>query len=199
MANVRDTLDEGRFYHIYNHACGNENIFQQPENYRFFLKRYQRYIVPVAETYAYSLMPNHFHLLVRMKEINSIQNIKRIPIHNNTPDYSHAFGTLFNSYTKAFNKLYDRKGSLLYQSFKRVRINTEEYLRRLIIYIHLNPVNHEFVSHPSQWEFSSYNPIITGQNSFLCINEVVELFEDKENFIYNHLPKNNLDDKWTLE
>ena len=56
------------FYHIYNHANGDDNLFREQENYRFFLQQYAKYINPIADTYAYCLMPNHFHLLVKIKE-----------------------------------------------------------------------------------------------------------------------------------
>ncbi|MCK5209465.1 MAG: hypothetical protein KAQ79_15630, partial [Cyclobacteriaceae bacterium] len=53
-------------YHIYNHANGDDNIFREQDNYRFFLEKYVKYINPVADTFAYCLMRNHFHLMVRI-------------------------------------------------------------------------------------------------------------------------------------
>ena len=55
-------------YHIFNHANGFENIFRHEANYFFFLEKYWKYISPIAETYAYCLMPNHFHLVVRIRK-----------------------------------------------------------------------------------------------------------------------------------
>lgn len=54
-------------YHIYNHANGSENLFRNEENYHYFLSKYAEYIFPIADTYAYCLMPNHFHLMVRIR------------------------------------------------------------------------------------------------------------------------------------
>ncbi|HEX4372500.1 MAG TPA: hypothetical protein VHZ50_04255, partial [Puia sp.] len=62
-----DKLQPLSYYHIFNHANGDENIFREEENYRFFLEKYVLYIHPVAETLAYCLMPNHFHMLVKIK------------------------------------------------------------------------------------------------------------------------------------
>ncbi len=56
-----------KYYHIYNHANGFENIFNEERNYRFFLEKYQFYISPIADTLAYCLMPNHFHFLIKIK------------------------------------------------------------------------------------------------------------------------------------
>lgn len=55
-------------YHIFNHANGFENIFRHEANYYFFLEKYWKYIGPIAETYAWCLMPNHFHLVVRIRK-----------------------------------------------------------------------------------------------------------------------------------
>ncbi len=62
-------------FHIYNHANGFENVFKEAENYRFFLEKYQLHISPIAETYAYCLMPNHFHLVVRIRKREVIENL----------------------------------------------------------------------------------------------------------------------------
>ena len=62
-------LEPDSFYHIYNRANGNEKLFASKENYRFFLKRYKDLITPIADSFAYCLLPNHFHFLVRIKTI----------------------------------------------------------------------------------------------------------------------------------
>src|SRR5690554_1983272 len=56
-----------KYYHIYNHANGNENLFREQKNYEYFLEKYKQHINPIAETIAWCLMPNHFHLLVKIK------------------------------------------------------------------------------------------------------------------------------------
>ena len=61
-------------YHIFNHANGFENIFRHEANYYFFLEKYWKYIGPVAETYAWCLMPNHFHLVVRIRKRSILIN-----------------------------------------------------------------------------------------------------------------------------
>ena len=60
-------LEPSKYYHIYNHANRFENIFINDENFRFFLEKYQLYLLSVADTLAYCLMPNHFHLLIKIK------------------------------------------------------------------------------------------------------------------------------------
>jgi REP element-mobilizing transposase RayT len=63
-----EILGHGNFYHIYNHGVGERDLFRDANNYEYFLGLYDKYISPIADTYAWVLMPNHFHLLVRIKE-----------------------------------------------------------------------------------------------------------------------------------
>ncbi len=58
----------GREYHVYNHGNAKDDLFSCPENYFYFLKKYKEYIHPIADTFAYCLMPNHFHFALRIKE-----------------------------------------------------------------------------------------------------------------------------------
>ena len=62
-----EPLHYGETYHVYNRGNNGETLFREQRNYPYFLKLYARYTEPVAETYAYCLMSNHFHLLVRIK------------------------------------------------------------------------------------------------------------------------------------
>ncbi|MBC8343834.1 MAG: transposase [Bacteroidetes bacterium] len=78
-----EQLFEDHYYHIFNHANGPENLFVEEKNYIFFLDKYKLYITPLVHTIAYCLMPNHFHMLIRVKTLKEIQafisNIKTFP------------------------------------------------------------------------------------------------------------------------
>jgi len=58
-------LIPGAVYHIFNHSNSEEKLFYKDENYFFFLQRYAFYLNSFLETFAYNLLQNHFHLLVR--------------------------------------------------------------------------------------------------------------------------------------
>ena len=60
-------LQYGKYYHIFNRGNNRENIFIEERNYRYFLKLCAKHITHVADTYAYCLLRNHFHFLVRIK------------------------------------------------------------------------------------------------------------------------------------
>jgi len=186
-------LEPEHYYHIYNHANGSENLFNCEENYSYFMKKYDLHISPIAETYSYCLMPNHFHTLIRIKDesqlIKSFPKIKTLEKLEQNKFISKQFANFFSSYTQSFNKKYNRKGSLFLKNFQRKKIISEQYLKQAIVYIHLNPVNHEFVGKLEDWKFSSYNAFFSSKPTSIRKNEVINLFDDLVNFKDYHKTK----------
>jgi len=197
-----EPLIPGYYYHIYNHSIGNEQVFREDKNYKFFLNKIKEYIVPVAEIYSYCLMPNHFHLLVKLKDEEELRLLGSFPkfqtlvklvpdssqLEKISSDYiSKQFSNLFSSYAQAYNKVYKRRGSLFLKNFRRKRIKDESYFLRVVNYIHFNPVNHGFVEHPADWKYSSYNAIVSKNKTLVKRNEVLEWFGGLANFMYCHL------------
>lgn len=149
-------MQPGHSYHIYNHANGSENIFREEENYRFFLQQYEKYLSAVVDTYAFCLMPNHFHLLVGVKE--EAELARTFPKFETLEKLvSKQFSNFFSSYTQSFNKVYTRKGSLFIKNFKRKPILTESQWQDTFLYIHLNPIKHGFVKDLRNWKWSSFH------------------------------------------
>lgn len=68
MRDYSSKFESHKFYHIYNRSNGSENIFQEPKNYSFFLERWDNYLRTYVDVWAYCLMPNHFHFLVKVLE-----------------------------------------------------------------------------------------------------------------------------------
>ena len=200
------SLEYGNFYHIYNRGINGSNLFRENGNYEYFLHLYDKYISPVAETYAWVLMRNHFHLLVRIKLV------KEIPFMDETPEgLKNASGTgtnlsvssrpesvskkykptnqfshLFNAYTKAINKRYHRTGSLFEHPFRRIKVESEYHLKYLVYYIHHNPIHHGFCEHYLDYPWSSYLTIVSPKTTKLSRKEVLNWFRDKSNFEKYH-------------
>ncbi|TXD49935.1 transposase [Polaribacter sp. IC073] len=166
-----EVLEEDFFYHIYN--CGNnkENIFIEEQNYAYFLLLVKKHLSKTSEVLTYFLLKNHFYLLIKTKEEVTSKEI------------SQSFSNLFNSYSKRINKKYGRSGSLFKDRFSRIKLDSEEYLRKLILYIHLNPIHHPFVDDFRVYEHSSYNSMLSNKPTRLLREYVLNLFEDKQNFI----------------
>jgi REP element-mobilizing transposase RayT len=113
-------LEHGHVYHIYSRGNNRENLFVEERNYRYFLALYARHVEPVADTFAYCLLPNHFHFLVR------VQDLSGPPLTGQKKPSQH-FSNLFNAYTKAFNKVYGRSGALFQRPFGRVPVTSDAY------------------------------------------------------------------------
>lgn len=183
-----DQLFPSTYYHIYNHANSDEDLFREPENYRYFLQQYHKHIDAIADTYCFCLMPNHFHLLVRIKpkelitaHLPGFENLEGVAAANLL---SRQFSNFFNGYTKAFNKKFERRGSLFLKNFKRSAIVSRDYLASVIIYIHLNPVKHGFVKNPQDWKWSSYDRFLIDR-----LPLVKSLFTSDENYLNTYAEK----------
>ena len=172
-------LENGKYYHIYNRGINSATLFKEKTNFEHFLKLYDYHINPIAETYAWCLMKNHFHFLVRIKNSNEITLEKKI-----LP--SQSFSNLFNAYTKAFNKSYNRHGALFERPFRRKEINYDTYFQNVIVYIHKNPVPHHICEHPLEYPWSSYQSCLSDKPTKLQRNEVITVFNSIENFKLVH-------------
>lgn len=178
-----EVLEPGSIYHIYNHAVGKENLFLSADNYTYFLKRYQFFINPVADTYVYCLMPNHLHFLIEVRQDIILPSGNKSEV----PQYiSKQFSNLFSSYAQAFNKHQNRRGNLFMSQFRRQRIDSDDYLTTVIPYIHLNPFHHGFVEDFSKWKYSSYNLFFLPAETFLSRDKVIKWFGNLSEFEKAH-------------
>lgn len=142
---IKQYLENG-YYHIYNRGVEKHPIYLDNQDYQVFLKQLQRYLDPTIEKphslaseiylLAFVLMPNHFHLLVKQTQRDSITKLLR---------------AICSNYVSYFNKKYHRVGPLFQGRFKGILILEENYFLHLSRYIHLNPG-----SDPIFYPYSSY-------------------------------------------
>jgi putative transposase len=195
------------YYHIYNRGNNRENIFVEERNYEYFLKLYEKHITPVADTFAYCLLKNHFHICVRIKSEDEIRKTPRVysvnahlarPGHSANNDESpsrkplgskhasHQFSTFFNAYAKSINKAYGRTGSLFQHPFGRVLITSDRQFWNVIAYVHQNPQKHKFVQDFRDWKYSSYGIILAEKKTIIKREEVMNWFGTKEEYLSLH-------------
>lgn len=176
----RTAFIENGIYHVYNRGNGHEPIFRNFGNYDYFLKKYYEYMSPYWETIVYCLMPNHFHFMVRIKpqEENVIST---------TDLCIKAYADFCNGYVQAYNKQQGRRGSLFMRSFKRKLVQEEAYERKLICYIHNNPVKDGFVRTAEEWYHSSYHELFKMTEHEAVNNEVINRFGSKADFHHAHI------------
>lgn len=186
-------LEYGKYYHIYNRGINGCNLFRENENYEHFLLQYDKHITPVANTFAWVLMKNHFHFLVKIKEVGEIsthfknlEGFRNLQGLKNRDRINQQFSNLFNAYTKAINKRFHRTGSLFEHPFKRVPVTTNDQLRYLVYYIHHNPIHHGFCEHFLEYPWSSYLAILSPKQTKLSRKEVLRWFENKAYFEEYH-------------
>ena len=194
---VKEPIVYGRYYHIYNRGNNSCDIFFDNDNYIHFLNLYAKYIEPIAETFAWCLLKNHFHLLIRIKdeaEINPSDLSYRTTDAPKIIDPSKQFSHFFNAYTQAINKRHKRTGSLFEGRFMRKLVSSEKYFKQLVFYIHNNPVHHRLVKHASLYPWSSYDTVLSDKPTKLKRDYIIGLFDGAENFTFYHNQNHNLDE-----
>jgi REP element-mobilizing transposase RayT len=182
---IIEKLEPGNLYHLYNRGINSQDIFNEKRNYYFFLEKYKLYCSEILETYAYALLKNHFHLIVKVKEQVMVprKDGKGETALNPSRQLSH----FFNSYAQSYNKAYNRHGKLLEEPFRRKLIDNESYFTSLIYYVHFNPQYHGFVDDFRKWEFTSWHFLVNNQQTFLAKEQIFNWFGSKENFENAHL------------
>lgn len=193
-------------YHILSRGVGAEKIFREDSNYQFFLSRFQKHISPVSDTYCYCLLPNHFHFLIRIKAEEEIR--KYFEEMKSGKAYSpelisgfimERFSNLLNSYTKSYNRRYNRKGGLFIDYLRRVEIKSDSQFGATVFYIHKNPVHHGYCDKMEQWKWSSYNTMLSSKPTRLLRSEVLDWFGGIKEFTNYHSQSIYLKDAAELE
>jgi len=143
------TFEVGENYHIYHRGNGKQEIFLEDADYSRFIillylsnsvtpihlsdfrgKNFSEFFeIPIREKLvnigAYCLMPNHYHLLLTPIKEGGV---------------SLFISKLATAYAMYFKIKYKRSGSIFEGPFRAKHLNTDEYLRYIFAYIHLNPV-----------------------------------------------------------
>ena len=199
---------EDQYYHIYNRGVNRERIFFEQGNYLLFLRGLKKYICPQAEIIAYCLMPNHYHVLVRVKPVQvlevslvgtlkvSLEKTSEVP--SPLTPLSRAIKNFLIAYVKSINLRYSRVGPLFQGQFKAKPIQTFDYLLTLCIYIHANPVKDGLVAEIKDWSYSNYLEWLGERKGSLFTPEFVqENFDspaDYEKLVMDYLKSRDLPD-----
>jgi len=197
----REKLQENYCYHVYNRGNNGAKLFHVHKDYHTFLKKYIHYCFFVLDTYAFCLLNNHFHFLVRVRTKEEQQKLKlHNPFRVKDPERvnpekiytaSQQLSHLFNSHAQSTNKKYKRTGSLFEKPFHRKSITEDDYLSHLLRYIHWNPQLHGYVEDFQSYPYSSYKLFLNKNNSRLNKEKVLNWFGGLYEFKKAHgeLPK----------
>ena len=192
MARRKIQFESGKCYHIYNRGCNKENIFLNEDNYQYLIRLFSKNIKTFNVTIiAYCLMPNHYHLLLRQ---------------NNDIGLDRFIQSVFNSYTKAFNKMHSRSGTLFEGPYRNIVVNDDIYLSHLCRYIHRNPLDAGLVKDIRRWKYSNYPEWIETRNGRLVDYDFIKVYfktsGEYEEFVNDYTPLKKLNkglEKYLLE
>ncbi len=223
MKKNTEPLQPDTYYHVYNRGINGARIFTKKGNADYFLAKFIKYIEPIANTYAYVLMGNHFHFLIKTKseteilefyenrnptKTNAWGNVGRVlnPANVENPTnvlpktasfiISKQFSNLFNTYAQAINKQDRRTGGLFEEPFRRIPIDSTDYLSYMVYYIHNNPVKHGFTDDFTTYLHSSYSIFLKNEPTFIQKNEVLSWFGGIERFLTYHGTLHDFDEGW---
>ncbi|MFL9481223.1 transposase [Chitinophagaceae bacterium LWZ2-11] len=196
-------FEEGCYYHLICKSGSSDLLFRCDENREFFLQQVRSYFTPFFKMVAYCLLDNHVHFLVEVRSVFEISSIiKTYPKEKLKLTYQRflvdankhlnellikQLNSFFISYTRSFNKKYERAGHLFLSPFKRILIETDEHLTQTIIYIHANPFKHRLVNDFSQYRWSSYQSVILPGNTNIERDFVLSWFGGRDKYIITHI------------
>ena len=190
-------FEEDHLYHVFNQGNNRQKIFFCDENYRYFLKKIEKHILPYADVLAYCLMPNHFHLMLKVNltmRAYSSDDFKSSD-ESTKKTLNESIAIMLRSYTRAINKQEGRSGSLFRPKTKAqcltqrdglspsyfnaafgTSLNTDisefNYPQQCFRYIHENPVNAGLVEKAEDWRYSSLMDY-SGMRSETLVNKKV--------------------------
>ncbi|MDO7876272.1 transposase [Hymenobacter sp. ASUV-10] len=163
-------LQPGRLYHLYNRGNNRERIFFNEENYRYFLGKMRKHLLPHTQLLAWCLMPNHFHWLLYVREDASVAALGQ------------DLRTMLSSYTRAVQNQQQRTGSLFQQHTQAKELAADIYASNCFCYIHQNPWRASLEAIAGDWPWSSFRDYAGLRNGNLCDRELArELLDLPDN------------------
>ena len=162
--------EPGDIYHVMSHGIDSLNLFETESDYITFLNflktNFRKYD---CHCYGFVCMKNHYHLLIRPSE-NTLSKLMR---------------TINNTFARYINKTRKRRGYVFFDRYKSIPTRDIQYVKKLILYIHNNPLRAKFVSTVDElndYTWSSHHSLINGNTSFPWLNRdyMMALFSNQE-------------------
>ena len=186
---IRTAIEPGAIYHIYNRGSNFQKVFFRESDYSLFLDKFKLYLLKTCSLYAFVLIPNHYHLLLKIND------------NEEGAKFSKQFSKFMLSYTNTINLRDRRNGSLFLSRFRRIKIEDDDYLKRLVFYINYNPAKHKVMKDYKTYKYSSYQSLISDSPTKLGREEVLQWFDGKAGLIEFHTVRHDHgnDSKLSLE
>ena len=170
-------LSNSGIYHIILRGINRQTIFNDDDDYQRFINTLKKYKTVSGYTlYAYCLMNNHIHILLRVGQEKLETILKRIA----------------GSYVYWYNFKYNRIGHLFQDRFKSEPVDSDEYFLTVLRYIHQNPIKARICERLEDYRYSSYIDYLNNRNDFTCIDFAYSILGRNDFFEFNN---ENNDDK----
>ncbi|EGO63077.1 REP-associated tyrosine transposase [Acetonema longum] len=162
MARTARKKSNSGIYHIIIRGINRQTIFEDQEDCTYFLQILQRYKeISGYGIYAYCLMGNHVHLLIKIG-IEPLEQVMR---------------RLCGSYVYWYNLKYQRVGNLFQDRFKSEPVETDEYFQTVLRYIHQNPIKAGLVKRVEDYPWSSFHEYVT-QAALVTTHLLLDMISD---------------------
>jgi len=149
-------------YHVILRGINRQTIFEDEEDATKFIETLEKYRKEIGfSLYAYCLMGNHVHLLMKEEKEDLGTSMKRIGA----------------SYVYWYNWKYERIGHLFQDRYKSEKVENDKYFLAVLRYIHQNPLKAGLVEEPAEYTWSSFNEYI-GESKLIDTNFVLKLFSN---------------------
>ena len=166
---------ETGIYHIILRGINKQIIFNDEEDKKRFIDTLKTYKeVSGYKLFAYCLMNNHVHLLIKVEK----------------EDLDFIFKRIGGSYVYWYNKKYSRSGHLFQDRFRSEVVGDEKYFMTVLRYIHQNPIKAGICKNVDEFKYSSYHEIININTEFIDTDYIFDIMS-KEHFIEFNKEINN--------
>ena len=193
-----------KHYHILFRSIDGISLFKTEKEHIFFLEKWKRFTDPVFETWAYSLLDNHTHFIVKVKQQQEvIQMLSALTEDAKTKAIQEflekkedtligqiverQINSFMVSFTNTYNNIIERRGGLFQQPFRRSLIATDAHLQQAIVYAHANAQKHKLVKDFKTHRFNSYHAILDRNETFVNFTAVLNFFDGIDKFISIHI------------
>lgn len=164
----------GALYHVIQRGNNKEYIFEKNVYKKYFLNKLKEFKkIMNFEVYGYVLMDNHYHLVIRTREVNISVIMHKVN----------------NDFSKYFNISNKRTGHVFQDRYKGILVKDDKYLLSLLRYVHQNPVKANMCKKVSDYYWSSdssYRKNLHGQ--LVDTNFVLNIFSlDRKSAIEEYI------------
>lgn len=160
----------GGMYHILQRGHNRSYIFEDAADKTMFLHFLKEAVKrhPVCILY-YVLMDNHIHLVLSMTSCDPGQTMRYLSL----------------SYSKYYNKKYNRSGTIFGQRYKSYIIQDTKYFLRLLLYIAYNPVKAELAKRPEEYRWSAHTDVVKSSGKIIDRKELMAVIDKSPKRAYS--------------